>query len=127
MSAMAVIRSPWRGRSSGPGRRGRARSTSGRRGRRAARPPQRARRSGQRLGNVVEDALATLLLALDLVPAQTHGVCASGLRSSKHMRVASHELLMHVAGHLLQAPMALLREEKGHEVDLEQEIAELVE
>jgi hypothetical protein len=43
------------------------------------------------------------------------------------VRGAPDELLWHPAGHLLEVAAALLGEEQGEEVDLEEQVAELVE
>src|SRR5947208_1274183 len=42
------------------------------------------------------------------------------------MRVTSDELVVHTAGNLLQPRPALLGQEKGQKVDLEEEVPELV-
>ena len=43
------------------------------------------------------------------------------------MWVTSHELLMSPTSNVLQPQLALLRQEKGQEIHLEEQVAELVE
>ena len=95
------------------------------------RPPlhlARVQQRGQRVGDVVEDAFAPLLLALDLVPLPAHGAgSVSASTFAEDVRVAPDELFMDVRERPARDPLALLRQEQGQEVDLEEEIAELVE
>jgi hypothetical protein len=81
----------------------------------------------QRIGDVVEHAFAPLLLALDLFPVRPHAPRRLGLDVAEHVRVAPHELLVDQAGSLLEVALAALLEQEREEVDLEEEIAELVE
>ena len=80
------------------------------------------------VGHVPEDPrLAARLGALDRVPVAQDlgGVLHLGLRED--VRVAPHELLVDVVGHLREVAGAALLEQEREEVDLEQDVAELVE
>src|SRR5207247_3805285 len=48
------------------------------------------------------------------------------LRPTEYVRMPSYQLLMHPPRNLLQPQLALLRQEKGKEVHLEQQVAQLV-
>ena len=52
----------------------------------------RVEQRGQRLGHVVEDPLAALVLALDLLPALAHARRRARLGIAEDVRVASDEL-----------------------------------
>ena len=77
--------------------------------------------------DVVEDALAPLLLALDALPVRAHPLGSSRLDVAEDVRMPAHELLVDAAGHLRQVAGSSLLEQEREEVDLEQEVAELVE
>ena len=81
---------------------------------------------GQRLRDVVEDALALILGALDLLPALADAARGARFRIAEHVRMPAHELLVHEPGDRLQIGAAALLQEQREEVDLEQEVAELV-
>src|SRR5439155_2803604 len=67
------------------------------------------------------------LSALDLVPALTHAPGRARVGVSEDVGMPSHELLVHRARHRLEIPRALLLEQQRQEVDLEQQVAELVD
>jgi len=75
----------------------------------------------------VEDALAPLLLALDPLPVLLDAVRRIGLDVAEDVRMASDELLVNQPSRLLEVTAPAFLEEQGEEVDLEEEIAELVE
>ena len=75
----------------------------------------------------MEDALAPLLLALDALPVRAHALGGSRLDVAEDVRVPAHELLVDAAGHLRQVAGASLLEQEREEVDLEEQVAELVE
>ena len=81
---------------------------------------------GQRLGHVVEDALAAFLLGLDALPILTDAPGRSRLHFAEDVRVASDELVVAAPGDGCEVAGALLFEQKGEKVGLEEEIAELV-
>src|SRR4029077_1792909 len=82
---------------------------------------------GQGVRDVVEHAFPPLLLALDLVPLPAHGAGSGKGLLSEDVWVPPDELHMDVPSDLRKIPLALLRKEQGQHVDLEEEIAELVE
>ena len=75
----------------------------------------------------MEDALATLVRDLDLLPAQADDACAVGIGLAEDVRMAQDELRVNRARNVFQPALALLLQEQGQEVDLEEEVAELVE
>ena len=85
-------------------------------------------RRGEVLGDLAEDpGLAAGLGALDGVPVAQDGPGVVRGDLAEDVRVAAHELLAHVLGDLREvAGVALLHEER-EEVDLEEDVAELVE
>ena len=87
----------------------------------------RVQESREPLGDVVEDALAPLLLDLDPLPVRAHAVGGPGLDVAEDVRVPAHELRVHAAGHLREVAGATLLEQQREEVDLEEQVAELVE
>src|SRR5436190_458970 len=94
------------------------------------RPPlhlARDKQRRQRLRDVVEDALAALVLALDPLPVRAHPSRRLGLDLPEDVRVALHELRVDRARRLLEVAGAALLQEQGEEVALEEQVAELVE
>ena len=81
----------------------------------------------ERLGNVVEDPFPPLVGALDLLPVRAHASGRSRLDLAEHVRVPPHELVVDPAGRLLEVAVPLLLEQEREEVDLEEQVAELVE
>ena len=67
--------------------------------------------------------------SLDLMASQLRSTCPAvcGLGLAEHVRVAADELLGAVIGHLGEIARAALLEQQGEEVDLEEDVAELVE
>ncbi len=82
---------------------------------------------GQRPRQVVEDSLAALLPGFDPFPVLTHPPRSLRLDVTEDVRVPAHELGVHVPSDRLEVPIALLAKEQGEHVDLEEEVAELVE
>ena len=62
----------------------------------------------QRLGHVVEDAFAPLLLALDPLPVLAYAPGGLRLDVTEYVRVTAHELLVDGAGDLFEATLTLL-------------------
>ncbi len=81
----------------------------------------------QRRRHVVEDPLPAFLLRLDLLPPLADAAGGVGLDVAEDVRVAADELGVHGPRHLLEIALALLLQQQGEEVDLEEEVAELVE
>ena len=81
----------------------------------------------KRQGHVVEDPLTPLLLRLDRLPALAHPPCGRGLGVAEHVRMTPHELRVDTASDGLEIPLALLLEEQGEEVRLEEQVTELVD
>ena len=81
----------------------------------------------ERLGNVVKDPFPPLVGALDLLPVRAHSSGRLRLDLSEHVRVPPHKLGVDPAGRLLEVPMPILFEQQRQEVDLEEQVAELVE
>jgi hypothetical protein len=75
----------------------------------------------------VEDPAPPLRLGLQPLPALLDAAGRPGLRVAEDVRMPPNELLVHAPRDVLEVPMALLRQEQGEKVDLEEEIAELVE
>ena len=75
----------------------------------------------------MEDALASLLVRLDPVPVGADAARGARLDVAEHVRVAPDELLVDRARHVLEIAGALFGEEQREEVDLEEEVAELVQ
>ena len=96
-------------------------------GGRAALHLARVEQPGQRLGHVVEDARAALLLGLDRLPALAHPAGRVGHRVAEDVRMAADELRVHGAGDRLEVAVPLLLEQQREEVRLEEKVAELVE
>ena len=76
---------------------------------------------------MVEDPLAVLLLALEVLPAGLHRAGAVDVRVAEDVRVASDELVVDAARDALELARAAFLEQQRQEVDLEQQVAELVE
>ena len=94
---------------------------------RAALQLARLQERRQRRGHVVEDPLPALLLGLDLLPALAHAPGGVRLDLAEDVRVAADELGVDGPRDLLEVAVALLLEQQREEVDLEEEVAELVE
>ena len=92
---------------------------------RAALDLARLEQRGKRLGDVVEDPLAPLLLGLQRLPALANASRRARVRVAEDVRMTPHELRVHVARDGLEVALSSLLEEKRQEVDLEEEIAEL--
>ena len=75
----------------------------------------------------MEHALASLLLALDALPVLLHATRGLRLDLAEDMRVPAHELRVDAARDGLEVAVALLRQEQREEVDLEEQVAQLVE
>ena len=73
----------------------------------------------------MEDALAPFLLGLDRLPALADPPRRTRVDVSEDVRMASHELRVHVASDGLEVPLTTLLEQKRQEIDLEEEVAEL--
>src|SRR5262249_43333216 len=80
----------------------------------------------ERAWNVVEDALAALLLRLDRLPALSNTLSRARIGVAEDVRMTADEFLVDVSGHRLEVAVALLLEQQGEEVHLEQQVAELV-
>ena len=81
---------------------------------------------GKRLRDVVKDALAVLVRALDLLPALAHAPGGLRLCVAEHVGMPAHELLVRATGNRLEILASALGQQQREEVDLEQEVAELV-
>ncbi len=75
----------------------------------------------------MEDPFPPLLLALEALPVLAHAACRPGLDLAEDVRMASDELRVDPARDLLEVAFTAFREEQGEEVDLEEQVAELVE
>ncbi len=75
----------------------------------------------------MEDALAPLLVPLDPLPVLAHTSSRLRLDVTEYVWMPAHELLVDVPRHRLQVALALLLEQQREEVDLEEQVAELVE
>ncbi len=76
---------------------------------------------------MVEDALASLLLPLDAVPVLLHASGCVGVDVPEHVRVPANELLVDQARGRREIALVPLLEQECEEVDLEEQVAELVE
>ena len=81
----------------------------------------------QTLGHVVEDSLAALVLALDLLPPLAHTACRPRLGVAEDVRVARDELRVDAARRRLEIARTALLEQQREEVRLEEQVADLVE
>ena len=96
--------------------------------RRAAAPCARTAAPGRFSGTSPKmPGLAARLGRLDRVPVAQHHAGGLGLDLAEDVRVAPHELGVHVLGDLGQRAGAALLEQQREEVDLEEDVAELVE
>src|SRR6266511_5299524 len=86
----------------------------------------RVEQCGERFRDVVEDPLALLLRALDLLPALAHATGRASFGVPEDVRMTTDELRVNSTSDLFEIARSLLREEEGEEVDLEEETAELV-
>ena len=84
---------------------------------------QEQRREGSR--DVVEDALAPLLLALDTVPLAAHLAGRLRHRVAEDVRVAADQLVLDLARHRAHVAGIALLEKLREEVDLHEQVAEL--
>ena len=75
---------------------------------------------------MVEDAFASLLPGLDLIPALTHASRRPRLGVAEHVWMTPDELCVYVPRDRSEVRRAALLEEQREEVHLEEEIAELV-
>jgi hypothetical protein len=94
------------------------------------RPPlqlPRVEQRRKRLGHVVEDPLPPFVARLDLLPVLPNASGRSRLDIAEHVRVPPYELLVDPAGSLLQIAVPLLLEQEREEIDLEEQVAKLVE
>jgi len=82
---------------------------------------------GQRLGHVVEHALASFLLRLELLPALFDRPGRRRLGLGEDVRMAADELLANRPRDGGEVARASLLEEEGQEDRLEEEVAELVQ
>ena len=88
----------------------------------------RVQRGGQVLRDLGEHAVAaTLLSELDPIPVAQHVAGAAHLHLAEDVRVAADQLLAAVLGHGAEVAGAALLQQERQEVDLEQNVAELVE
>ena len=87
----------------------------------------RVKQRRQRLGHVVEDALALLLLDLQPLPVLAHAAGGLRLRVAEDVRMARDELRVDRARDGLEVAGAALGEQQREEVGLEEQVAELVE
>ena len=95
-----------------------------------ARPPlqlARVQQRRERLRHLVEDTLAALLRGLDPLPILAHTTGGLRLDLAEDVRVPPDELLVHRPRHLRQIALAALLEQQREKVDLEEQVAELVE
>jgi hypothetical protein len=75
----------------------------------------------------VEDTFAALLLALDPLPVLLHALARLRLDVAEDVRMAADELLVDQPRRRLEASLPPLLEQQREEVDLEEQVAELVE
>src|SRR5439155_3762354 len=78
-------------------------------------------------GDVVEDPLPPLLLALEALPALAHGASASGGFPAEHVRMPGNELRVDPARDVFEVPLVFFLEQEREEKDLEEEVAQLIE
>src|SRR5207248_2184735 len=81
----------------------------------------------ERLRDVVEDAFASLLLPLDLLPVPAHSAGTIGDYVVEDVRMTSHKLRVHIPCHGFEISLVFFLERQRQENDLEEQIAELVE
>jgi hypothetical protein len=75
----------------------------------------------------VEDALALLLLALDVLPAGANRAGRLGDRLAEDVRMPADELLVDRSRDLREVAFAALLQEQGEKEDLEEQVAKLVD
>src|SRR5439155_7159316 len=78
-------------------------------------------------GHVMEDPFASLLLALEAVPVLAHAAGRPGLDLAEDMRMAGDQLRVDPASDALEVTLPAFGQEQREEIDLEEEVAELVE
>src|SRR5213078_3304026 len=94
------------------------------------RPPldlPRVHEGREATGDVVEDAFATFLLALDAFPVLADATRGPRLDFTEDVRMAGDELGVDRAGDLLEIALAALGEQQREKIDLEEQVSELVE
>ena len=74
-----------------------------------------------------EHLASPLLGALDLGPVAHHVARRLRRPLAEHVRMAADQLLAAVLGHRGEVTLAPLLEQQGQEVDLEQDVAQLIE
>ena len=79
------------------------------------------------MAHAVEDAGATLLGVLDGVPVGEHSVGVVGDDRAEHVRVAAHQLVVHALDDVGHREPALLLGDRGVELDLVEQVAELLD
>ena len=104
-----------------------AREVEAGRARPAAGPCARTRGPGGSRAGRRRGASRPSCRALDLVPVAADLAGVRGLGVAEHVRVAADQLLGAVVGDRGQGSGAALLEQQGEEVDLEEDVAELVE
>ncbi len=76
----------------------------------------------------MEDPFPALVDALDLLPVRAHAPAVRASTLAEHVRVAPHELVVDSDGPpASRFTLPLLLEQEREEVDLEEQVAELVE
>jgi hypothetical protein len=95
-------------------------------GRRAALQLPRVEKCGEVLGDVVEDALAALLLGLQALPVRADAPRGPRLDLAEDVGVPRDELVVDPARDGGEVALALLLQQQREEVGLEEEVAELV-
>jgi hypothetical protein len=81
---------------------------------------------GKRLGHVVEDPLALLLVRLDPLPVLTNPAGCLRLDVAEDVRVTANELLVDAPRDGLERSGSTFLQQEREEVRLEQQVAELV-
>ena len=76
---------------------------------------------------MVEDPLALLLRALDLLPVLAHAPGGLRLDVAEDVRVTADQLRVHEPRDVAEISVSTLLEQQRQEVDLEQQVTELVE
>jgi hypothetical protein len=79
------------------------------------------------VGHVVEDAGAPLLVALDRLPVRPHAPRRLSLDRTEDVRMPPYELLVDEPRRLLEIALPAFLEQQGEEIDLEKQVAQLVE
>src|SRR5258708_28322435 len=81
----------------------------------------------QRVGHVMEDAFAALLFALDSIPVLLHAHGRVRDDVTEDVRMPPYELLVDEPCRRLEVAGTSLLQEQCEEIDLEEEVAELLE